>query len=149
MSISSIVVDSATGWMSYGISALTSMFYHHSDNLTKERTNFYKHALAVKTQQISDVQSARSYDTDGSRWTRRLIAMIIPLFFITMSILGLLAAYGHNVMVSVLVKDTHHFLTYSWTTTKILVMKGLPYFSWIPQLFFMIAGFYYGTKRGH
>lgn len=142
----SSTLDLLTGGSSFGISSIVKLFFQHGENLRKERATFYKHALDINTREMEDVQNARAYDSDGTRWTRRIISMVVVLFFITLAILAFLCAYGHVAPISMPVEITHQFLLFSWKTTKILKLYGFAYFPWMPQFFFMIGGFYFGIK---
>jgi len=142
----SVVTNLISGAGSFGLSSIVKLFFHHAENLKEERLTFYKHALEVNSREMEEVKNARAMDSDGTRWTRRIISMVVVLFFITLTALAILCAYGHTAPVSMPVETTHHFLLFSWKTTKILTMYGFAYFPWMPQFFFMIGGFYFGVK---
>lgn len=142
----SVFTNLVSGSTSFVISAFLRLFFHHSQNLKEERLFFYKHSLKANTRDVEEVQNAREMESDGTQWTRRIIAMTMPLFFITLTVLGILDAYGYSGVVSMPVQTIHHFLLFSWKTTKIIILHGYPYFPWESQFFFMIGGFYFGVK---
>ncbi len=151
MSISTAAVDIISGGSSFGISSIVGgifkLIFKHMDHIKEERSTFYKHALDINTRETKDIQNARAYGDDGVRWTRRILALIPNIYiFFGFLIVGIMYTFGYPTLVSMPISVTHHLLLFSWTTTTVIKMQGLPYFPWMSQLLFTFSGFYFGAK---
>jgi len=153
MSVTTSTMDLISGASSFGISAVFSglfkLIYTHFDNLKEERTLYRQYHLQDKKLQISDVNSARKLDNKSIRWTRRVLSLgagsliLLPFF-----IMAVAYVCGRPTLVTSPVDHTHHFLFFTWGSTKLMAMQGFVYYPWMSQLLFTVFGFYFGVGVG-
>lgn len=147
MSLTSLLTTFWPGIGTFAVTTIGRLFFHHMNNIHEERLTMHKYYLSVNKREMEDTQDARHAGNLILSLTQAFVEIITSVGLWSLPTL-LMVCYvlGHAIPISMPVTTTEHFLFWSRTSTIILVMKGLPFFPFIPQIVGMMYGFLFGIK---